>query len=105
MITRLRAWKAVHSSIRLKRGEAWIDLDLVFTDAIGRPHAIQRVEGAFAAILRREGLPPVRLYDLPQQCYSTDLRSLGASVPHGPGMRCLAPMSPAAAAIRAPTIA
>ena len=63
-MTQLRGWKALQSSLRLKRGEAWIDLDLVFTDGVGRPHAIQRVEDAFAAIMRRAGLPPVRLYDL-----------------------------------------
>jgi len=52
LISRLRRWKAVQSGIRLRRGEAWTDLDLVLTDAVGRPHAIQRVEDAFAAVLQ-----------------------------------------------------
>jgi len=64
LVARLRTSKALQSSMRLKRGEAWTDLDLVFTDAVGRPHAIQRVEGAFTAALRQAGLPAMRLYDL-----------------------------------------
>jgi integrase len=46
-------------------GAAWVDNDLVFTNALGEPvrgnHILER---HFAPILRRIGLPPMRFHDL-----------------------------------------
>jgi integrase len=60
----LALWKPAQTEERLRAGPAWLDLDLVFTDPVGRPHAIQRVERAFADVLGNANLPKVRLYDL-----------------------------------------
>lgn len=60
----LRLWRAAQSEARLK-AEQWYDLDLVFTDSAGLPHAIQRVERDFAkALIAAEIRAEVRLYDL-----------------------------------------
>ncbi|MBJ7598298.1 site-specific integrase [Candidatus Nephthysia bennettiae] len=64
LVACLAAWKPVQAARRLRVGPAWADLDLVFTDGAGRPHAIQRVERAFEEALRKAGIQKVRLYDL-----------------------------------------
>jgi integrase len=50
---------------RALAGAAWVDNDLVFTNALGEPvrgnHILER---HFAPILRRAGLPPMRFHDL-----------------------------------------
>jgi integrase len=60
----LRAWRPVQAEQRLSLGPAWYDLDLVFTDAVGRPLSLDRVRYQFYAVLDDTGLRRVRLYDL-----------------------------------------
>lgn len=62
----LRAWKKAQAAARLQAVE-WYDLDLLFTDATGLPHKIQRVEDDFRKVLVDAGIEPsrhIRLYDL-----------------------------------------
>ena len=64
LATGLRVWRSAQAAARL-RASAWAELDLVFTDAVGLPHKIQRVERGFAAALRRADIEgDVQLYDL-----------------------------------------
>lgn len=51
----------------LRAEPSWYDLDLIFTDAVGLPHTIQRVELDFGKALVEAEIPEsrgVRLYDL-----------------------------------------
>ena len=54
----------MQSEQRLRVGPAWHDLDLVFTDSVGRPHSLDRVREQFYSVLEEAGLRRVRLYDL-----------------------------------------
>lgn len=54
---------------RLKAGPAYTDLDLVFAGETGEPLDISALRRRhFMPILRRAGLPPMRLYDLRHAC-------------------------------------
>ena len=46
-----RSWKSEQAAERLRAGEAWTDLDLVFTNAHGYPHDPNRVRRHFMATL------------------------------------------------------
>jgi integrase len=60
----LRAWKPVQAAARLRAGQAWTDLDLVFTDARGYPHDLHRVRREFYRVLEAAGLQRVAPYAL-----------------------------------------
>lgn len=64
-VAALRRHRARQNEQRLAVGAAWVDEDLIFTDAIGRPlrgnHILQR---QFHPLLRAAGLPMIRLHDL-----------------------------------------
>lgn len=75
----LKLWRAAQAAERLRLGEAWMDLDLVFTDAVGQPHTIQRVEAAFDKALKDAGIRDVRLYDL-RHTMATLMLYLGESL-------------------------
>lgn len=62
----LRLWRKAQAEARLQAA-SWYDLDLIFTDARGLPHTIQRVELDFGKALAEAEIPEsrgVRLYDL-----------------------------------------
>jgi integrase len=60
----LRAWKGRQSGERLRAGEAWTDLDLVFTNAHGYPHDPNRVRREFFKAVAAAGVRRVVLYAL-----------------------------------------
>lgn len=64
LVQRLRLWRSVQSAHRLHVGEVWVDLDLVFTNAVGLPHSEETVRDRFHRVLEAAGLQRVRLYDL-----------------------------------------
>ena len=64
LVQRLRLWRSVQSAHRLKVGEVWVDLDLVFTNAVGLPHSEETVRDRFNRVLEAASLQRVRLYDL-----------------------------------------
>jgi integrase len=64
-VAALRRQRTAQKAARVAAGSAWSnDLDLVFTDAAGRPHKGSNVTKDFAAALRRLALPHVRFHDL-----------------------------------------
>jgi integrase len=60
----LRAWKGRQAGERLRAGDAWTDLDLVFTNAHGYPHDPNRVRRQFFKVLEAAGVRRVVLYAL-----------------------------------------
>ena len=60
----LGSWKAAQAAGRLRIGEAWTDLDLVFTDARGYPHDPNRVRRRFVKALESAKVRRVVLYAL-----------------------------------------
>jgi integrase len=54
----------VQAAQRLFAGDAWTDLDLVFTDARGYPHNHDRVRRCFYKVLKAAQLRQVVLYAL-----------------------------------------
>jgi len=60
----LGRWKATQAAERLRVGEAWTDMDLVFTDARGYPHDPNRVRRRFFKALEAAEVRRVVLYAL-----------------------------------------
>lgn len=61
----LRAHRARQNEERLVLGEAWHDLDLVFTNSIGRPcEARNVIRKSYKPLLERAGLPYVKFHAL-----------------------------------------
>jgi integrase len=60
----LRAWKSEQATERLSAGQAWTDLDLVFTNALSYPHDPNRVRRHFVARLKEAEVRRVVLYAL-----------------------------------------
>ena len=61
----LRAHRARQNEERLVLGEAWHDLDLVFTNSIGRPCEARNVtRKSYKPLLERAGLPYVKFHAL-----------------------------------------
>jgi len=64
-IEALRRHRARQTEERLKIGQPWHDLDLVFTNKIGRPVEITNLTHRhFRPLLRKAGLPTIRFHDL-----------------------------------------
>lgn len=64
LIDRMARWGDVQTAARAQAGDAWTDLDLVFTDARGYPHSEERVRLSFYKLLKQTGLQRVVLYSL-----------------------------------------
>ncbi len=60
----LTAWRSLQAALRLQAGPTWHDLNVIFTDAVGRPLDGQRVRRFFNRALRAAGVPSHRLYCL-----------------------------------------
>jgi len=60
----LRAWRKQQREERLAWGEGWTDSGLVFTRENGQPWRPAYLSEHFRLLVRRAGLPPVRLHDL-----------------------------------------
>jgi integrase len=60
----LGAWQASQAGKRAAFAEAWVNLDLVFTDDVGLPLSEERVRKSFYGALQEAGVRRVRLYDL-----------------------------------------
>jgi integrase len=64
-VAALRKHKATQNEERLRLGDLWQDLDLVFTMEDGRPiHAATLLRHFYYPLLRRAELPRVRFHDL-----------------------------------------
>jgi len=64
LVELLRDWRLRQAAERERAGAAWTDLDLVFTDARGYPHCLERVRRHFYRALERAGVRRVVLYAL-----------------------------------------
>jgi len=64
LVELLRDWRLRQAAERERAGAAWTDLDLVFTDARGYPHRLERVRRHFYRALERAGVRRVVLYAL-----------------------------------------
>lgn len=65
VLAALKRHRAQQAETRLKLGDAWTDLDLVFPSAVGRMYEPSNfVRYQFKPIIKRTGLPNVRLHDL-----------------------------------------
>lgn len=62
--TALRAHRARQTEERLLAGGRWHDEDYVFASTIGTPIDAAELRRAFAAVLKRAGLAPIRFHDL-----------------------------------------
>lgn len=74
----LKAHRKAVLELRLKRGEAWQDLDLVFPSSEGTPQQMTVVRRHWRWALERAKLPHRRLYDS-RHTYITHLVANGAS--------------------------
>ncbi|MGH7867237.1 MAG: site-specific integrase, partial [Candidatus Dormibacteraceae bacterium] len=60
----LQDWAPKQSIQKQRSGGAWVDLDLIFTDARGYPHNHDRVRRAFYKVLKQAEIRQVVLYAL-----------------------------------------
>ncbi len=68
-VAALRRHRARQLEERLAAGGTWQNSDIVFTDLVGRPlNGIHVLRYQFAPLLKRAGLPPMRLHDLRHTC-------------------------------------
>jgi len=76
----LLAWRAVQDEECALMGAAWEDrFGLVFTMPSGRPHNVTLVRWHFGQLMRRLGLPAVRVHDL-RHTFATLLIERGVAV-------------------------
>lgn len=64
MIDRMGKWRDEQAAARAQAGNAWTDLDLVFTDARGYPHSEERVRFSFYKLLKQASVQRVVLHSL-----------------------------------------
>lgn len=68
-VVALRRHRAHQLEERLAAGDVWQDNDLVFADVLGAPlDGIHVLRYQFAPLLKRAGLPQMRLHDLRHTC-------------------------------------
>lgn len=68
-VAALKKHKACQTEERLRLGEAWQDLGLVFTTEAGTPvHKSNLFNRSFKPLLERAGLPKLRFHDLRHTC-------------------------------------
>lgn len=60
----LRSWRRRQVKERMAWGVAWVNSGLVFTREDGSPLRPGHVSEHFAVLLRKAGLPPIRIHDL-----------------------------------------
>ncbi len=75
-LTRHRGAQKVERSLA---GDAYVDRDLIFADAIGAPLYPQRITEAFGALRKTSGIRPGRLHDL-RHSVATHLLTAGVPV-------------------------
>lgn len=79
IIAALKAWKKAQTAERLAMGSGWRgDHELIVTTADGAAVKPDALSGRFATLVRRSGLPPIRLHDV-RHSYAT--AALAAGVP------------------------
>lgn len=78
LVSVLRAHRARQAEERLAWGEAWTDTGLVFTREDGTPIHPMRLTATFGRLVKRLGLPPIRLHDLRHTCATI---SIGSGIP------------------------
>lgn len=65
VLAALKRHRVLQAETRLKLGDAWTDVDLVFPNAVGQMYEPSNfVRYQFKPIIKRTGLPNVRLHDL-----------------------------------------
>jgi integrase len=69
----LRRWRAQQAAERLAWGPAWLDTGLTFTREDGRGWQPDHVSKGFARLVRRTGLPPLKLHGLRHVAVSLQL--------------------------------
>jgi len=68
-IDALRVHRRHQSESRIRHADVWRDYDLVFSSEIGEPLDRKNLyRKPFKTLLKRAGLPPIRLYDLRHTC-------------------------------------
>ena len=60
----LRAHRRRQAEERLEAGDRWVESGYVFTNPVGEPLNPDYLTRRFAHLVRKAGLPPVRLHDL-----------------------------------------
>ena len=76
----LRAWKRQQSADHLLAGASWADRSgLVVTNIDGSPPNPEAFSNLFVALVKRAGLPPIRLHDL-RHSYATAALASGVPV-------------------------
>jgi integrase len=75
----LKAQRTHQLEERLRGGPAWIDTGLVFTMPDGRGWHPDVMTRAFARLVKRSGLPRIRLHDL-RHTHATHLLAAGTNV-------------------------
>ncbi|MEV0387905.1 site-specific integrase [Nonomuraea sp. NPDC050643] len=75
----LQSWRKLQRAEQLAASEKWPDSDKIFTDESGRPLDPARLSDHFEWLIRRSGLPPVRLHDL-RHCAATIMLASGADM-------------------------
>ncbi|MDQ1460820.1 MAG: hypothetical protein QOI08_2304 [Actinomycetota bacterium] len=75
----LKAQRAHQLEERLRGGPAWVDTGLVFTMPDGRGWHPDVMTRAFARLVKRSGLPRIRLHDL-RHTHATHLLAAGTNV-------------------------
>ncbi len=64
-IAALRRHRACQDEERSRLGDAWTDLDLVFPNAVGRPHSASNLtQRKYRRLVRKAELPYIRFHDL-----------------------------------------
>jgi integrase len=74
----VRVHRDRQSADRDAAGDDWIDIGLVFTTATGRHVEPRNLNTAFARLVARAGVRPIRFHDLQHTC-ATLLLSRGVS--------------------------
>ncbi|RCG21932.1 site-specific integrase [Sphaerisporangium album] len=60
----LKAWRKVQAADQLAAGEDWANSGRVFTDRLGRPLDLNGLTDHTEWLVKKSGLPPVRLHDM-----------------------------------------
>ncbi|PZG20578.1 tyrosine-type recombinase/integrase [Nonomuraea aridisoli] len=75
----LLGWRRRQAAERLAAGPRWVGSDKVFTDERGRPLDPDKLSDHFEWLIKKSGLPPVRLHDL-RHCAATLMLAAGADM-------------------------
>lgn len=87
-VTLLRAWRRVQAADQLAAGKAWVDSGKVFTDSKGRPLDLDWLTDHTEWLVKKSGMPPIRLHDM-RHCAATimlasgmDMKDVSATLGH-----------------------